>query len=189
MVLELERLAGLAELTPLEYVAEYVANGDSLAELARKIGCPRPMLSTYVHSLEGADTAMRAARIDSGDALVEQAEKLLADCEPVREEIALTKERVNLKLWRAERADPARLGAAAPTVAVQINVGRLHIDSMQQAKAVRVGSALDVSRARVSLEPQNATPALLHNATAEPARIAPLIVETADVVSIEDAQR
>lgn len=66
--------------------------------------------------------------------MVDECETLLDDCPYDRDSIALTREKVSLKLWQAARLNRATFGDQPMASAVQVNVtlGMAHLQELQR---------------------------------------------------------
>jgi len=135
MIAELTRRA--AELgplaTPLDVVADEIENGSDITKLAKELGVKRMTLSRYIKQLGSEATSRIAdARRDGAHALIERSEEMLTNAPTdSREALQKVKWLADLLERRAEKANPQELGGAA-RVAVQLNVGALHLQAMQR---------------------------------------------------------
>jgi len=141
---ELTRRGVLLELTPLEYVADWISDGGSLSSLARDMkanGCEyasQSLLSRVVHSLDGAVGLLAAARKTGAASLVDQAQEILENCGADKDEIALAKAQADIRLWQAERLDKTHWGINdGKGINVNVNVGDLHLEALMQRNAMR----------------------------------------------------
>lgn len=142
MVAELEKRASADGVTPIDYVCERVASGDTLRTIARDIGVNigRPefsagTLSSWVNQDAGRKQQIAAARALYADMAVEEGQEILdelAGTEVTKEEIQLAKARADYRQWLASKWNRTQYGADTASVNVQVNAPLLHLDALRQ---------------------------------------------------------
>lgn len=143
MVAELTRRANLRDMTPLEYVADWIESGKTITQLVKAInekleldeesGVTRAMLSRYVnHELEG--TQMLAdARAEGSHGMAESAVEIIDTPAADKVEAAQRKTQAEIRLRLAGFWNRAEYGEQkGAQVAVNIDMGQLHLDAMRQ---------------------------------------------------------
>ena len=124
------------DATALDYTADYIANGKTIADLAADLAAEwgepvsRQLVSQAVHALPDATTRIEAARKDSALAIAEGTITLTDDVEPTPGAAAKGRLQLSARQWLATALDPARFGTKGPTL--QINVGALLLDALRQ---------------------------------------------------------
>ena len=134
--------AASANQTPLEYVAGWLADGQSLANLARELKCSRSSLSSYALGLDGADGVLKKARVAGADALVDQARHVLETTERSREGIAIAKALSEMLVWQAGKQSRAEWGDVPATVAIRVDLGSAHLSALRELRSRHVPRAL-----------------------------------------------
>lgn len=121
-----------------EYLQEYIAEGGTVLELANELGCSRTYLSRHLNADATYKAALDDARRESADKLADEALHIadaLADADGVtREQIAVAKERIDVRKWLATVNHPDRYqqNRAGPTITLNINA--LHLDALRKTR-------------------------------------------------------
>ena len=117
----------------VDAILQAVANGKSLAAVARDIQVDRARLSDYLNKDEGTKSRLARARVAAAGALVDESLDIVDDADPSTVQVA--KLRADTRKWIASRLDRATWGEdRGPTVAIQIN--GLHLDALRQGGRV-----------------------------------------------------
>jgi len=122
-----------------EYVREYIAGGGTILDLANELGCSRTYLSRHLNAHEAYAPVIADARREHADALAEEALQIadnMADNVGIsKEQIAVAKERIDVRKWLATVNHPDRYqqNKAGPTVTININ--QLHLDALKKRNA------------------------------------------------------
>ena len=134
-----------------EYLQEYIAEGGTVLDLANELGCSRTYLSRHLNANPDYKAALDEARRENADKLADEALQIadaLADigADPVtKEQIAVAKERIDVRKWLATVNHPDRYqqNKNAPTVVLNINA--LHLDALRKVSGGVVidGTAID----------------------------------------------
>lgn len=147
----------------LDWACERIEGGASIQSLANELnehypdGVTRVMLHRILYKQDGADERIVQARRRGAPVLVEEAQEIIDNAQPDRDEIALAKERANIRLWQAERVDRAVYGKE-PQVQINQNVlsiSDLHLDALTSRKA----ASLPLGSPNDSLPSQRVIPA------------------------------
>ena len=132
-------LAQIADLGGPEYVREYIAGGGTILDLANELGCSRTYLSRHLNAHEDYRPVIAEARAEQADALAEEALQIadrLADADDVtREQIAVAKERIDVRKWLATVNNPERYQQNRNGPTVTININQLHLDALKKHRA------------------------------------------------------
>ena len=132
-----------------DYVREYIASGGTLKDLAEALGCSRTYLSRHLNAHEDYAPVIAEARREHADALADEAleiaDKLATADEVTREQIAVAKERIDVRKWLATVNNPDRYQTNRNGPVVNINLGDLHLEALRRAKDVtpQVGREAD----------------------------------------------
>jgi hypothetical protein len=126
--------------TALDYVSEWVESGKTLTKLALELGektgfeISVPSILGYLRKEFGGslvDQRITNARKASGHTLAEEALQIVDDADDSDANTLRKAEmQANKRLWLAERFNRTELGNDK-SVAVQINVGSMHIDALR----------------------------------------------------------
>jgi AraC-like DNA-binding protein len=135
-------LAQIADRGGPEYVREYIASGGTILELATDLGCSRTYLSRHLNAHEDYRPAIDEARREQADTLAEEALQIAdamadPDADPItREQIAVAKERIDVRKWLATVNNPDRYQPKQPNQAINININALHLDALKKQRDV-----------------------------------------------------
>lgn len=146
MLKELERRAHIASedqgetITPLQYVCEWVAAGQPMADLIRDMNVTEPnlkldsagILSSWVNSTKEGKVMISEARAVAAHALAEQGMDILDDSDEDRDAIAKNKARSDYRKWLASVWNRPQYGQEAQQVQVNVNLPMLHIEAMRK---------------------------------------------------------
>ena len=156
---EVERLAHAAGMSPLEYIADNLANAVSLSELARRIEFSRSNLSTYANALPGASEALEAARAEGAHRMVEQALEIIDDVDvsclnPAQAAVALNKAKAQAetRLWLAARHNQSSFGDRKASLAVSFDVSAAILEVMRAPVARSLAPAPQPTEADYEVE-------------------------------------
>ena len=123
-----------------DYVREYLANGGTLKGLAENLGCSRTYLSRHLNAHEDYAPVIAEGRREHADALADEAleiaDKLATADEVTREQIAVAKERIDVRKWLATVNNPDRYQTNRNGPVVNINLGDLHLEALRRVKDV-----------------------------------------------------
>lgn len=123
-----------------DYVREYIASGGTLKDLAEDLGCSRTYLSRHLNAHEDYAPVIAEARREHADALADEAleiaDKLATADEVTREQIAVAKERIDVRKWLATVNNPDRYQTNRNGPVVNINLGDLHLEALRRVKDV-----------------------------------------------------
>lgn len=120
-----------------DYVREYIAGGGTILDLANELGCSRTYLSRHLNGHDAYRPVIEEARREQADALAEEALQIadgLADADAVtREQIAVAKERIDVRKWLASVNHPDRYRQdRGQGPAIQININELHLEALKK---------------------------------------------------------
>lgn len=145
MIRELEKRARERECSVLEYAVECVESGWTLTQLVESLNdaidqgddyVTRAMVSRYLnHELEGADQLAAARRGDGAHGLAESALTVIDEETEDKVQAARNKTRAEMRLklagfWNRQEYGEQR----GPSVAVNLDLGQLHIDALRQRR-------------------------------------------------------
>lgn len=135
-------LAQIGDRGGPEYVREYIASGGTILDLATDLGCSRTYLSRHLNAHEDYRPAIDEARREQADTLAEEALQIadaMADPlgDPItREQIAVAKERIDVRKWLATVNNPDRYQPKQQNQAINININALHLDALKKQRDV-----------------------------------------------------
>jgi len=165
--------------TALDYVEHWLTNGQTMIALAAKLQADSKLsgLGEYSPILEGGglarmlrrrfdpatvDEVLVRARARGSAALVESTHVIADEVVTSSEDAARARNRIGTRQWAAERFDRGTFGQQrGPMVAVQINMGQLHIDAMRKRNvpAQNVVEHIGTPEITVLLDDQSVTDA------------------------------
>lgn len=128
-------LAQIADLGGPEYVRDFIAAGGTILDLANELGCSRTYLSRHLNAHEDYRPMIEEARREQADTLAEEALQIadnLADGTVTREDIAVAKERIDVRKWLATVNHPDRYQVNKNTPAITLNINQLHLDALKK---------------------------------------------------------
>ena len=132
-----------------EYLQEYIAEGGTVLDLAEELGCSRTYLSRHLNAHPDYKAALDEARRENADKLADEALSIadaLADATVVtKEQIAVAKERIDVRKWLATVNHPDRYQQNKNGPTVVLNINALHLDALRKvSKGVVIeGTAID----------------------------------------------
>lgn len=132
-----------------EYLQEYIAEGGTVLDLANELGCSRTYLSRHLNANPDYKAALDEARRENADKLADEALGIadaLADADGVtKEQIAVAKERIDVRKWLATVNHPDRYQQNKNGPTVVLNINALHLDALRKVgKGVVIeGTAID----------------------------------------------
>jgi hypothetical protein len=147
MLVELDKRAAEAGegITHIDVICEYIAEGNTLADLARditgKVGLTvsAGVLTNYANSRNEWKAQLAAARALAAHVFAEDSVNVLdelAGTEVTKEEIALARARADVRQWLASKWNRPMYGADTAQVNVQVNLPGQHLDALR-ARAAR----------------------------------------------------
>lgn len=130
-------LAEIGDRGGPEYVREYIASGGTILDLANELGCSRTYLSRHLNAQDDYRVVIGEARAEQADALAEEALQIadgLADDVRTKEQIAIAKERIDVRKWLATVNNPDRYQQNKNGPTVTININQLHLDALKKRR-------------------------------------------------------
>lgn len=119
-----------------EYLQEYIAEGGTVLDLAEELGCSRTYLSRHLNAHPDYKAALDEARRENADKLADEALSIadaLADATVVtKEQIAVAKERIDVRKWLATVNHPDRYQQNKNGPTVVLNINALHLDALRK---------------------------------------------------------
>jgi hypothetical protein len=119
-----------------EYLQEYIAEGGTVLDLANELGCSRTYLSRHLNAHPDYKAALDEARRENADKLADEALGIadaLADAEGItKEQIAVAKERIDVRKWLATVNHPDRYQQSKNGPTVVLNINALHLDALRK---------------------------------------------------------
>lgn len=143
MIAELERRAKDAgpEVTAIDIVCEWTAEGQTMADLARELTeatgqtISPGVIGSWVNSTKEGNTKITAARALAAHVLAEKTLGVfeeLSGTEVTREEVALGKAKAEVMQWLASKWNRPQYGTEAASINVQINAGDAHLEALRR---------------------------------------------------------
>ena len=129
------RLAGRIEADGgSSAVIDRVADGETMVDIAKEYNVSRSTLMRWVKKDEARHDAYKLAKSESADALVEEAGEILDDASTKSgPDVQKARSRAEHRRWVASKRDRAQYGDDAKAlVAVNLDLGSLHLDALRQ---------------------------------------------------------
>jgi hypothetical protein len=131
-------------------VLDRISDGESVAKIMKTYNLSRRMFYDWVHMDSEREKAWKAARRVGAEARVDEGRKILDDMAepgkmPTNAEVSLANSRANWRKWEAGKADPETYGDDKAAVAVNLNIGDMHLQAL-------IGGGLAVPEADASPE-------------------------------------
>jgi len=128
--------------TILDWACERIEGGATIQSLAAELsalypdGVNRVMLHRILHKLENADERIAHARRRAAPILVEEAQDILDNAKPQRDELAKAKLTADIRLWQAERLDRGTYGREPLVQLTQnsLTISDLHLDALARIR-------------------------------------------------------
>lgn len=120
-----------------EYVGEYIATGGTILDLANELGCSRTYLSRHLNAHEDYRPVIDQARREQADTLAEEALGIadgLAEGVRTKEQIAIAKERIDVRKWLASVNHPDRYQQNKNGPTITLNINQLHLDALKKRR-------------------------------------------------------
>lgn len=119
-----------------EWLQDYIADGGTIARLAEELGCSRTYLSRHLNAQPDYKAVILEARSEYADKLADEALDIadgMATLEDItREQVAVAKERIDVRKWLAAVNDPNRFRQNNGGPAVTININQLHLEALKK---------------------------------------------------------
>lgn len=130
--------ADIAERGGVEWLQDYIAEGGTVLDLANELGCSRTYLSRHLNADEDYAAALATARREQADKLADEALQIadgMADIDNItREDIAVAKERIDVRKWLASVNHPDRYQQNKNGPTITLNINQLHLDALKKRR-------------------------------------------------------
>ena len=134
-----------------EWLQDYIAEGGKISDLATELGCSRSYLSRHLNAHPDYKAVIVEARSEYADKLADEALDIadgMAEIGKItREQVAVAKERIDVRKWLASVNDPNRFRQNNNGPSVTININQLHLEALKKHRDGGItidGSATDV---------------------------------------------
>lgn len=144
----LELAAKASDVTPAEFVYDFIANGGTMTQLAERLDVERSYASRQLNADPELRKALDSARRQGAEAVAEDT-LLMTDEIAARidrgedvssERIATLREQVRVRQWLAAVNNPDRFSQKQNSVT--INIGDMHLDALRKT---RLDAVIDVT--------------------------------------------
>jgi AraC-like DNA-binding protein len=119
-----------------EWLQDYIADGGTIARLAEEMGCSRTYLSRHLNAQPEYRSVITEARAEYADKLADEALEIADDMatldDVTREQIAVAKERIDVRKWLAAVNSPDRFRQNNNGPSVTININQLHLEALKK---------------------------------------------------------
>lgn len=132
-----KRLFGeIEERGGAEWLRDYIAEGGTVLDLATEMGCSRTYLSRHLNAHPEYKEVLLDGRREHAESLAEEALVIadgMADVVGItREQVAVAKERIDVRKWLAAVNSPDRFRQNNNGPSVTININQLHLEAMKK---------------------------------------------------------
>ena len=121
-----------------EYLHDYIASGGTVLDLADELGCSRTYLSRHLNADDRYRAVLEQARREQADKFADEALAIaggMADVDGLtREQIAVAKERVDVRKWLATVNHPDRYQQNKNGPVITLNINQLHLDALKKRR-------------------------------------------------------
>ena len=118
-----------------ERVIERIADGETVAAIAREFKCSRSFFSRMLHEDEARSALAKAARVEAMDAWADEVKEIADNVPPERDHIQKAKLQIDSRLSLAASFAPETYGKKADAPQVHLTINQLHIDALRQRAA------------------------------------------------------
>ncbi len=148
LIAELERRAlemGVEreeEVTVFDYIYDWVSSGQTMKDLTLALGkavghnlaASSGILTSWVNSTPDGQEMLRRARANAAHLLAEEAGEIIDNAEDSKLGLLRARLRVDQNRWLAGKWNRKDYGETPAQVAINFDVGQLHIDAMRQRR-------------------------------------------------------
>lgn len=131
-------LAEIGDRGGPEWLQDYIAEGGTIARLSEELGCSRTYLSRHLNAQPEYKAVIVEARGEYADKLADEALSIadgMADVDGItRDQIAVAKERIDIRKWMAAVNSPERYRQNTNGPAVTININQLHLEALKKQR-------------------------------------------------------
>lgn len=124
-----------------------IADGETMADLARALGCSRNLLSTYMNRDETRRATVQRARETGADAMAEDTIRIADGA--LASQASAARLRIEQRRWFASKVLPDTYGEKNQT-SITVNVNTLHLEALRQLRTERI---IDIGHATVQSNP------------------------------------
>lgn len=121
-----------------EYLHDYIASGGTVLDLADELGCSRTYLSRHLNADDRYRAVLEQARREQADKFADEALAIadgMAGVDGItREQIAVAKERVDVRKWLATVNHPDRYQQNKNGPVITLNINQLHLDALKKRR-------------------------------------------------------
>jgi len=118
----------------VDWIAEQIANGDTVTSLARSMDVSRNIMYKWLHSEPDRSATVKAARKVAAERLADEAMELADNVDVDTSSIAKVREQISVRKWRAAAFDPDVWATNKNQTNVQVNVGAQHLDALRRVQ-------------------------------------------------------
>jgi hypothetical protein len=119
-----------------EWLQDYISEGGKISDLAIELGCSRSYLSRHLNAHPDYSAVILEARGEYAEKLADEALDIadgMADVEAItREQVAVAKERIDVRKWLAAVNSPDRFRQNNNGPSVTININQLHLEALKK---------------------------------------------------------
>ena len=116
-------LARMEEIDGIEIICMSIVAGKKIKAIAKELQTSRTTIYRFINHTPENASAFREARRLGADALVEEGQELLDDCETDSAAVSKAREQAGFRKWRAGVDNRERYGPPQQQALVQVNIG------------------------------------------------------------------
>lgn len=121
-----------------EWLQDYIATGGTILSLAEELGCSRSYLSRHLNAEDEYRAVILEGRREHAETLAEEALSIADQMATVsgitREQVAVAKERIDVRKWLASVNSPDRFRQNNGGPTVTININQLHLEALKKRR-------------------------------------------------------
>ena len=142
----------------IEWFCNEIQSGVKVAAIARELSTSSGQIYAWLKTDEDYWPAMRDARANLAHTLVDEAIEI-AD-KSKRADSGVTRERVGMRKWMAERYNRKDYGQPDKQATVQVNIGQLHLRSMKKYREIEEAEIEVIESGHKDVTPSDVTKSL-----------------------------
>ncbi len=125
-------LARMGEIDGIEIICMSIVAGKRIRAIASELNTSRSTIYRFINHTPDNAAAFREARRMGADALVEEGQALLDDCQEDSAAVSKAREQAGFRKWRAGVDNRERYGPPQQAALVNINLGDALLGALEQ---------------------------------------------------------
>lgn len=126
----------------IDMVCERIMAGVTIAQVVRDLGVSEGLFYAWLKTDDEYWPMIREARAIAAHKLVDEAMTIADGSKP--KDASVTRERVKMRQWLAERYNREAYGQPEKQAPVQVNIGQLYMTAMKRAREIEEAEVIEV---------------------------------------------